>query len=210
VASIVVALLIGKMAIIMVWENLAELVDTAPDPKLIAQIKETANSLKHVMAPHDVRARSMAGKVYLDMHIHVPSHSSVSEGHYLGDLVAYTIKKAHPQVADVMVHIDTDEKIQTDSFTEKSDTIEKPPHLKLPARYQIMADLGFLLRQHSTYVDIPNTRLHYLDNMLNIEIIACSDKAPENADLSRLTASILMDLQTTAYIEKVTVFWHFS
>ena len=206
VASIVVALLIGKMAIIMVWENLAELVDTAPDPKLIAQIKATANSLKHVMAPHDVRARSMAGKIYLDMHIHVPSHASVSEGHYLGDLVAYTIKQAHSQVQDVMVHIDTDEKIQTDSFAHPSG---KPPHLKLPARHQIVADLGFLLRQHSAYVDVKNTRLHYLDNHLELEIIAYTDKTPESADLTKITAGILQDLQTTHYFHKATVLWTF-
>lgn len=206
VASIVVALLIGKMAIIMVWENLAELVDTAPDPKLIAQIKATANSLKHVMAPHDVRARSMAGKIYLDMHIHVPSHASVSEGHYLGDLVAYTIKQAHSQVQDVMVHIDTDEKIQTDSFAHPSG---KPPHLKSPARHQIVADLGFLLRQHSAYVDVKNTRLHYLDNHLELEIIAYTDKTPESADLTKITAGILQDLQTTHYIHKATVLWTF-
>jgi cation diffusion facilitator family transporter len=208
VASIVVALLIGKMAVSMVWENLAELVDTAPDPKLIAQIKDTANSLKHVMAPHDVRARSMAGKIYLDMHIHVPSHASVSEGHYLGDLVAYTIKQAHPQVQDVMVHIDTDEKIQIESFIH-TPTSGKPAHLKLPARHQILADLGFLLRQHTAYVDIPNTRLHYLNDHLHIEIIAQSEKAPEGADLTRLTAGILQDLQTTHYIQKATVLWAF-
>ncbi|ETX11280.1 cation diffusion facilitator family transporter [Marinomonas ushuaiensis DSM 15871] len=206
VASIVVALLISKMAVSMVWENLAELVDTAPDPKLMERIKETANSLKHVMAPHDMRARSMAGKIYLDMHIHVPSHASVSEGHYLGDLVAYTIKQAHPQVEDVMVHIDTDEKIQTDSFIHEP-TSEKPPQLKLPARHQILADLGFLLRQHAAYVDIPNTRLHYLNNHLNLEIIALSEKAPEGADLKRLTAGILLDLQTVNYIQTATVLW---
>jgi len=207
VASIVVALLIGKMAVSMVWENLAELVDTAPNPKLIAQIKETANSLKHVMAPHDVRARSMAGKVYLDMHIHVPSHASVSEGHYLGDLVAYTIKQAHPQVEDVMVHIDTDEKIQTDSFISQSG---KPPHLKLPARHQIVADLGFLLRQHTAYIDLQNTRLHYLDNHLDLEIIAYAEKTPDGADLTKITANILQDLQTTHYIHKATVLWIFA
>lgn len=209
IASIIVALLIGKMAISMVWENLAELVDTAPDPKLMEQIKETANSLKHVMAPHDMRARSMAGKIYLDMHIHVPSHASVSEGHYLGDLVAYTIKQAHPQVEDVMVHIDTDEKIQTDSFIQEP-TTEKPPLLKLPARHQILADLGFLLRQHSNYVDIPNTRLHYLNNHLNLEIIALSEKAPEGAELKRLTAGILLDLQAAKYIQNTTVLWQFT
>lgn len=208
-ASIVVALLIGKMAVSMVWENLAELVDTAPDPKLIEQIKETANSLKHVMSPHDVRARSMAGKIYLDMHIHVPSHASVSEGHYLGDLVAYTIKQAHSQVEDVMVHIDTDEEIQTDSFIHEP-TSEKPPQLKLPARHQILADLGFLLRQHTNYVDISNTRLHYLNNHLNLEVIAQPENAPEGAELKHLTADILLDLQNTNYIQTATVLWKFN
>lgn len=207
VASIIVALLIGKMAVIMVWENLAELVDTAPDPKLIEQIKETANSLKHVMAPHDVRARSMAGKIYLDMHIHVPSHASVSEGHYLGDLVAYTIKKAHSQVEDVMVHIDTDDKIQTESFIHESG---KPPHLKLPARHQILADLGFLLRQHSAYVDIPNSRLHYLNNQLDIEIIANSDRIPEGTTPQHLTKAIRQELENTNYINKASVLWGFA
>ncbi|MBJ7538531.1 cation diffusion facilitator family transporter [Marinomonas transparens] len=206
-ASIVVAVLIGKMAIGMMWESLTELVDTAPDPKLIEQIKETANSLKNVMAPHDVRARSMAGKIYLDMHIHVPSHASVSEGHYLGDLVIYTIKKAHPQVEDVMVHIDTDDKIQI------ADTLHsqngKPEHLKLPARHQILADLGFLLRQHTGYLDIPNTRLHYLGNTLELELIADASKTPEDSNLQQLVARINQDLLTTAYISKATVLWQF-
>lgn len=205
VASIVVALLIGKMAISMIWENLAELVDTAPDPKLIAQIKETANSLKNVMAPHDVRARSMAGKVYLDMHIHVPSYASVSEGHYLGDLVAYTIKKAHPQVADVMIHIDTDDKVQTDSFHNVSD--KKPPHLNLPARHQVMADLGFLLRQHKEYLDIEHTRLHYLGNQLDIELIGLLDKTPEGRKIEHITQGIYMDIQAAPYGNKVNVLW---
>ncbi|WP_233407703.1 cation diffusion facilitator family transporter [Marinomonas spartinae] len=205
VASIVVALLIGKMAVEMIWENLAELVDTAPDPKLIAQIKGTANSLKNVMAPHDVRARSMAGKIYLDMHIHVPSYASVSEGHYLGDLVAYTIKKAHPQVADVMVHIDTDDKVQTDSFQNTDN--KKPPHLNLPARHQIMADLGFLLRQHTDYLDIEHTKLHYLADGLDIELIGLLDKVPEGRQLHHLTQAIYLDMKSAPYGNKVTVLW---
>ncbi|MCV2402385.1 cation diffusion facilitator family transporter [Marinomonas sp. C2222] len=205
-ASIIVAALIAKLAISMIWENLAELVDTAPDPELIKRIVETAQSLKEVMAPHDVRARSMAGKVYLDMHIHVPKNATVSEGHYLGDLVAYTIKKAHPEVVDVLVHIDTNEKIQTDSLLREP-TTEKPPLLKLPARNQILADLKFLLRQHESYVDIPDTRLHYLHNHLSLEIIATSDLVPEQADLKQLTASILQDIENAKYIKNATVLW---
>ncbi len=206
-ASIFVALLIGKMAIGMIWENLAELVDTAPDPKLMAQIKETANGLKNVMAPHDMRARSMAGKIYLDMHIHVPSHATVSEGHYLGDLVAYTIKQAHPQVADVMVHVDTDDTIQTDSF--RKETTGKPPHLKLPSRQQILADFGYLLREHKAYLDIDNTRLHYLNKQLDIEIIALADKLTSQ-EQAAASQQILFILSNTSYIQHASVHWIYS
>ncbi len=207
-ASLIVAFLIGKMAVTMIWDNLAELVDTAPDPELIEQIKATADSLKNVVAPHDVRARSMAGKIYLDMHIHVPSHASVSEGHYLGDLVAYTIKQAHPQVEDVLVHIDTDDRIQKDSF-RPTDPSVRPKHLQLPARHQVMADLGFLLRQHSQYLDIPQTRLHYLGNTLSIELIANSDKLAERTSQQQANAGIMMDLQGAHYLKGVEILWRY-
>lgn len=207
IASIAVALLIGKMAISMIWENLAELVDTAPDPKLIKQIKQTADSLKNVIAPHDVRARSMAGKIYLDMHIHVPSHASVSEGHYLGDLVAYTIQQAHPQVADVMVHIDTDDKIQWDSFNNHTG---KPEHLKLPARHQVLADLNFLLRMHKSYIDIEQTRLHYLSHGLDVEIFAQAAKVLPNQDIKNLTLQIHQDMKNITYANNVCILWNFQ
>lgn len=202
-ASIVVAVLIGKMAVGMVWESLSELVDTAPDPKLIAQIKETADSLKNVMAPHDVRARSMAGKIYLDMHIHVPSHASVSEGHFLGELVSYTIRKAHPQVVDVLVHIDPEE-----DFDEKLALEEgRPEYLKRPARHQVLADLGYLMRQHKDYLNIHHTRLHYLDHSLDIELVADSSKLPEGSNIERITQGIYMDIQGAPYVNKVNVLW---
>ncbi|GAB3484426.1 cation diffusion facilitator family transporter [Marinomonas epiphytica] len=205
-ASLVVALLIGKMAISMMWDNLAELVDTAPDPELIEQIKETANSLKNVAAPHDVRARSMAGKIYLDMHIHVPSHGSVSEGHYLSDLVSYTIKHAHPQVADVMIHVDTDDRIQKDSIGQEQST-SKPDHLKLPTRDQVLADFGFLLRLHNGYLDLPMTKLHYLGKQLYVELIADPEQLPSSLSIKQATYAIQTDLQSAHYISQVDVFW---
>lgn len=207
VASIVVGVLIGKIAVEMIWENLAELVDTSPDTKTIEQIKATADQLKHVMAPHDVRARSMAGKIFLDMHIHVPAHATVSEGHYLSDLVVYTIKKAHSNVQDVMVHVDTDDHIQSDTVTDG--TLEKPPALKLPARDQVLADLGYLLRHHRDYLDLEATQLHYLDQALYIHLIAKASAAP-HSDYARLTQGILMDMQSIPYGKEPKVRWEFD
>lgn len=206
-ASVVVGLLIGKIAVEMIWENLAELVDTAPDPKTIEQIKATANQLKNVVAPHDVRARSMAGKIFLDMHIHVPAHASVSEGHYLSDLVVYTIKQSHSNVQDVMVHVDTDDHIQSDTLN--SDLQGKSPALKLPARDQILADLGYVLRTHRDYLDLEATQLHYLNKTLNIHLTALANKAPTE-NLAQLNRAILMDLGTLPYGQDHKVFWLFD
>ncbi|SBS26292.1 Cadmium, cobalt and zinc/H(+)-K(+) antiporter [Marinomonas aquimarina] len=204
VASAVVGFFIGKIAVEMIWDNLKELVDTAPDPKTIEQIKETVSGLKNVMAPHDIRARSMAGKIFLDMHIHVPAHATVSEGHYLSDLVVYTIKKAHPQVQDVMVHVDTDDHIQSDTFEHEHSG--RPPALQLPARDQILADLGFMLRTHRAYIDLELTQLHYLNKTLNIHIVARASQAP-STDLSKVTQSILFDLQNIPYGKEHKVLW---
>ncbi|WP_425642977.1 cation diffusion facilitator family transporter [Marinomonas gallaica] len=203
-AAVVVGLLIAKIAIEMIWDNLKELVDTAPDQKTLDQIKDTVDSLKNIMAPHDIRARSMAGKIFLDMHIHVPAHATVSEGHYLSDLVVYTIKKAHPQVQDVMVHVDTDDHIQSD--TTDHELVGRPPSLQLPARDQILADLGYMLRSHRNYVDIEKTQLHYLNKTLNIHLIANANKAP-STDLTKVTNSILFDLQNLPYGQDHKVLW---
>ncbi|TPE47597.1 cation transporter [Maribrevibacterium harenarium] len=205
VASVLVALLIGKIAVEMIWENVSELVDTAPDPKLIEQIKATTGQLKNVAAPHDIRARSMAGKIYLDMHIHVPARASVSEGHYFSDLAVYTIKKNHPQVQDVMVHVDTDDHLQTESFIKKDG---KPPVLNLPDRDQVLADLGFMLKDHRAYLDLPATSLHYINQSLNISLVALADLAPHQ-DFSKLTTAIKMDLERLPYGKDHEILWRF-
>lgn len=204
VAAVLVGLLIGKIAIEMIWDNIKELVDTAPDQQTIEQIKTTVDSLKNVMAPHDIRARSMAGKIFLDMHIHVPAHATVSEGHYLSDLVVYTIKKAHPQVQDVMVHVDTDDHIQSDTIEHEQ--TGKPPALQLPARDQILADLGFILRMHRDYLDLELTQLHYLNKTLNIHLIGKANQAP-SSDLNELTNSVLFDMQRLPYGKDHKVLW---
>lgn len=207
VASVIVGILIAKIAVEMIWENLAELVDTAPDPKTIDHIKQTVDSLKNVMAPHDIRARSMAGKIFLDMHIHVPAHSTVSEGHYLSDLVVYTIKKAHPQVQDVMVHVDTDDHIQSDTFGHEHKG--KPPVLLLPARQQVLADLGFILRRHRDYLDFEQTQLHYLNRTLSIVLVAKANLSSDK-DFGRVTQSLLIDLGQLPYGQDHQVLWQFD
>ncbi|MFT2109894.1 cation diffusion facilitator family transporter [Marinomonas sp. 2405UD68-3] len=200
VASILVSLLIGKIAIEMILENIAELVDTAPDKQVIEQITQTANNLKNVMQPHDIRSRSMAGKIYLDMHVHVPSHITVSEGHYISDKVIHAIKSQHPIVEDVLIHIDPEGVTHT----------EGKKAIAFHERDQILADLGFILRRHNTYIDLKKTNLHYLNSGLEIDIIANALAIQQGTDIQTLNTMIEQDLSTLNYVKKHRVLWQFS
>lgn len=200
VASVIVAILIGKIAIEMILENIAELVDTAPDKTILEQIKQTVNELPNVMQPHDLRARSMAGKIYLDMHIQVPSYISVSEGHYLSDTVIHKIKSQNKLVEDVLIHIDPDGALQP------TDT---PSHLLLPSREQIMADLPFLLKEHATYIEFEEIKLHYLIGGLELDLIAYSHALPEATDVKNVNAQILEALTTMTYCNHIRVYWRY-
>ncbi|WP_191603005.1 cation diffusion facilitator family transporter [Marinomonas algicola] len=199
VASILVALLIGKIAIEMILENIAELVDTSPDKKIIEQITQTASSLKNVMTPHDIRARSMAGKIYLDMHVHVPSYISVSEGHYISDKLIKVIKSNHTNVEDVLIHIDPE------GVTHKGEKRTAIFH----ERDQVLADLRFILRRHTDYIDLERTQLHYLKHGLEIELIGKALATPENTDFKKLNASIEQDLLALPYSHHISVLWQF-
>ena len=174
--------------------------------KMIEQIKQTTSKLKNVAAPHDIRARSMAGKVYLDMHIHVPARASVSEGHYFSDLAVYTIKKQHAQVQDVMVHVDTDDHLQTDSFIHQE--VKKPPVLNLPDREQVLADLGFILKDHRRYLDLDAITLHYINKSLSLSVIAVAAEAP-HTNFETLNQAILADLSRLPYGGNHEILWRF-
>jgi len=133
------------------------------------------------------------------MHVHVPSYISVSEGHYISDKLIKTIKSSHSIVEDVLIHIDPE------GVTHKGEKNTAAFH----ERDQVLADLSFILRRHSDYLDLSLTKLHYLKHGLELDLIGNALSVPENTDLKKLTASIQQDLSTLPYSDKTSVFWQF-
>ena len=78
----------------------------------------------------------------------------------------------------------------------------------MPARDQVLADLGYMLRSHRDYLDLEATQLHYLDQALYIHLVANAENAPSEA-YARLTQSILMDMQNVPYAKEPKVRWEF-
>jgi divalent metal cation (Fe/Co/Zn/Cd) transporter len=61
-----------------------------------------------VLDVHDLRTRRMAHRVLVDAHVRVDARISVSEGHRIAELARQRVRAGHPEVLDVLVHVDTE------------------------------------------------------------------------------------------------------
>ena len=117
VAAVVVALLIAKIALGLLWDSMQELIDTAlPEDQLMA-IREIAMNVPGLRDVHQIRTRTMAGKILVDLHLQVDPRVSVSEGHEIGCWVASSIRNKFPDVSDITFHIDPEDDADIDRQT---------------------------------------------------------------------------------------------
>lgn len=158
VAAIVVGLMIIKMAWQFGWTSIQELVDTGLDDATLSKVKKNIVTVPGVRALHQLRSRSIAGKIFMDVHILVDPMLSVSEGHFIGQAVHYRLMDEVPGVVDVTVHVDPE---NDEVFTPSRD---------LPARSEIIA----LLKKywHGLIEDkyIEKIVLHYLEGKVYVDL----------------------------------------
>ena len=156
IAAIVVGLMIIKMGLSYGWNSVKELIDTAIDPKGLAEVERVIRDINGVKKIHQLRSRTMGNDIIIDVHVQVDPFISVSEGHYIAQHVHYVLIKQLPKVKDVTVHIDPeDDEICC-------------PSMQLPNRNQLEKDL--LLKWKKAYPSIDSWSLHYLDGQLIIDL----------------------------------------
>jgi hypothetical protein len=115
----------------------------------------------------------MADRVLCDAHVQVDPHITVSEGHRISDAVFLRVRAAHPEVQDVLVHIDV----------ENDATLQMVPCAPLPERAEIADTIGTLLGEgHPQPLRV---QLHYLGDRIEAEVIL----AP--SDASRIDPGVL-------------------
>jgi cation diffusion facilitator family transporter len=109
VAAIVVSAFIGKIGVGLGWQALKELIDTSLGTEQRDAIRDVIQLVAGVRALHLLRTRRVGSDAFVDVHILVDRHLSVSEGHQIGEVVRKRLIEQVQSVADVMVHIDTEE-----------------------------------------------------------------------------------------------------
>lgn len=83
-----------------------ELMDTAPDLTLVAEIRALAAGVPQVRGIEKCFIRKMGWQLYVDMHVEVDPQMSVEQAHRVAHTVKDAIRARLPKVRDVLVHIE--------------------------------------------------------------------------------------------------------
>jgi cation diffusion facilitator family transporter len=188
VAAVIVGLMIVKMGWDYGWNSVKELVDTAVDAELLAEIEGVIQSIDGVQKIHQLRSRFMGNDVLIDVHILVSPKISVSEGHYIAQHVHNALVEQIASVNDVIVHVDPE------------DDEVCSPSLHLPNRKVIQEQL--LSEVHIDFPQILFWNLHYLNGKISLDI-ACSEDFTQWKELHN---RVILALKLQADIDEVRLF----
>lgn len=184
VAAIVVGGMIVKAGIGFAWEALSELIDTALSDEEVTQIRQTLAATPGVVGLHELRTRRMAHQALVDAHIQVDGRISVSEGHRIAELARQRVLESHPEVLDVLVHVDAEEDLDATRVGRE-----------LPGRDALLAHLREMLGDVAGEPE--RVILHYLGDRAEAEWILdpllCGDSARMAAINRRLAERLPTD-----------------
>jgi len=156
VAAIIVGAMIVRAGFKFGWAAIRELIDTGLSAEEVAAIRQTIASTPGVLGMHELRTRRMAHQVLVDAHVQVNPRISVSEGHRVAESARQRVLDSHPEVLDVLVHVDAENDLLGNAA------------IQLPDRAFLLEHLRGLLG-----VDLPElqpTTLHYLGNRVEAEV----------------------------------------
>jgi cation diffusion facilitator family transporter len=105
-AALFACLLIGANGWRLFYPALREVLDTAPRGAIVEQVRATAAQVPGVREIDKCFVRKMGLEFYVDLHIGVNEDMSVRAGHEVAHEVKDAIRRAHPGIADVLVHIE--------------------------------------------------------------------------------------------------------
>ncbi len=197
-ASIVVAVMIIKMGWSLTSDSVKELIDVGLDPLTLQAIQQSTLAAYGVRAIHQLRTRSMGGQIFLDMHLLVSPHLTVSEGHYIAAKVHRELMRTIPNLADVTIHVDP-ENDEEDENKDGTNVLNLPPRDKL---FSVLhARWGNLIPQET----FKKIRLDYLAGKISITLPIPASHFHDLAAGHALLATLKSKLGQLDYLNKIVV-----
>jgi len=105
-AAVVVAALITWTALQILANASREVTDASLERDLLLELRDAINALPGVVGLHELRARRMGPRVLVDLHVQVEGSTTVSDGHQVALRVGRFVEAKHPEVSEVLVHVD--------------------------------------------------------------------------------------------------------
>lgn len=155
-AAALMGFMILRMGLGLAWGALKELIDTGLDEAQVEAIRTTLLATPGVLGLHELRTRRMAHQALVDAHVQVDARISVSEGHRIAESARARVLREHPEVLDVLVHIDPEDDLEPDLAAHR-----------LPGREALLNELRPLLASLPTPERV---LLHYLGGRVEVEV----------------------------------------
>jgi len=156
VAAMAVALMVvwagGKLG----WDAVRELVDTALDEQEVDRIQRQILRIEGVQSVHNLKTRRMGPEALVDVHIQVPGTISVSEGHQIAERVRRHLIDSHPEVSEVLVHVDPE-----------NDEEGIP---LLAQRGEVMAEIFRCIQSLDRNLAVRDYTVHYLNGEITLDL----------------------------------------
>jgi cation diffusion facilitator family transporter len=196
VGAIGVAVLIGKIGWDLGRGGISELVDTGVDPAELEVIRNTIESIDGVESFHDLRTRKMGHQVLVEVHVLVGSQVTVSEGHRIGDCVRERLLREHPDVSEVLVHVDPED----DALVHMN--------ASLPGREEMNRLLQDCWQSYELAGQVERINLHYLQGKIDVELILPLASVEGLAQARELAEQLARLTETEKYVGRVGVFFY--
>lgn len=174
-AALVVVALIAKMALQLMYQSIQEFLDRGLPKADLEAMRTEILTVPGVKDAHDLRTRKAGGQqIFLDVHLCVDAHLSVSEGHHIGDQVVQQLHRVFDDLHDVVIHID----VANDQ--EHGMTLA-------PCRADVVAHL----QQGLQLANAKQATLHYLPDGLEAWMVI--DAQDDGPDLKARCQQLLAD-----------------
>lgn len=90
----------------ILWQSCADLLDTAPAREMLDDLREHILAVPGSVAYHNFRARRVGDLYEVDLHLQVDPQITVEAGHEIARQVKKAILEKHPEVVEVLVHLE--------------------------------------------------------------------------------------------------------
>jgi cation diffusion facilitator family transporter len=105
-AAVFASIIIVVNAVRILRPAVNEVMDAAPPVEIETSIREAAQHVEGVILLEKCLVRKAGFSYYVDLHVTVDGGLSVREGHDIAREVKRAIRATHPQVIEVLVHIE--------------------------------------------------------------------------------------------------------